>query len=57
MSNEQIVQFRETALPMIPLKRFASAEDVAKAALFLASDDSAFISGHELFIDGGTVSI
>jgi NAD(P)-dependent dehydrogenase (short-subunit alcohol dehydrogenase family) len=57
MSSEQIVQFRETALPMIPLRRFASAEDVAKAALFLASDDSAFISGHELFIDGGTVSI
>ncbi|MEY9524030.1 NAD(P)-dependent dehydrogenase (short-subunit alcohol dehydrogenase family) [Bradyrhizobium japonicum] len=57
MSNEQIVQFREMALPLIPLRRFAGAEDVANAVLFLASDDSAFISGHELFIDGGTVSI
>lgn len=57
MSDEQIAHFRDMALPMIPLRRFAGADEVAKAALFLASDDSAFISGHELFIDGGTVSV
>lgn len=57
MTSEQIAHFRDTAMPMIPLRRFANAEEVAKAVLFLASDDSAFISGHELFVDGGTVSV
>ncbi len=37
----------------IPLGRVGSAWDVAKAALFLASDDSAYITGTELIVDGG----
>ena len=36
-----------------PLRRFGGPEDVAKAALFFASDDSAFITGAELAVDGG----
>lgn len=36
-----------------PLRRFGSGEDVARAALFFASDDSAFVTGTELAIDGG----
>lgn len=38
----------------IPLGRLCSAEDVAKAAVFLASDDSSFISGDILFVDGAS---
>ncbi len=38
-----------------PLKRLASSEDVAKLALFLASDDSNFITGQVISVDGGLV--
>lgn len=37
----------------IPLGRLGSAEDLGKAALFLASDDSAYVNGIELDVDGG----
>lgn len=37
----------------VPLGRYASAEEVAKLALFLASDDSAYASGAEFILDGG----
>lgn len=42
----------ELLVPRIPLGRAASAEDVAKVVLFLASDDSAYCSGHEYLVDG-----
>jgi len=40
----------------LPLGRFGSPEEVARAALFLASDDSAFVTGHELSVDGGMLA-
>jgi NAD(P)-dependent dehydrogenase (short-subunit alcohol dehydrogenase family) len=36
-----------------PIKRFGTQEEVAKVALFLASDDSAYIVGEEIVVDGG----
>ncbi len=36
-----------------PIKRFGAPEEVAKVALFLASDDSSYIVGHEIVVDGG----
>lgn len=41
----------------IPLGRMGMPEEVAKAALFLASDDSSFVAGAELFVDGGLAQI
>ncbi len=40
----------------IPLKRLGTPEDVAKAALFLASDDAAWITGTSLTVDGGLMA-
>lgn len=44
---------KEMAVEMIPLKRMGQPEDVAKLAAFLASDDSAYITGEVIKIDGG----
>jgi len=41
----------------IPMGRLGESDEVAKATLFLASDDSSFITGIELFVDGGRAQI
>lgn len=43
--------------PAIPLGRIGEAHELAKAALFLASDDSSFVNGIELSVDGGMAQI
>lgn len=45
--------WREATTPRIPLGRPAGADDVASVVLFLASDDSAYCTGHEFVVDGG----
>ena len=44
---------KQRRLVHIPMGRFGEAEEIAKAALFLASEDSSFMTGAELLIDGG----
>jgi len=41
----------------VPAKRFAHADEIAKAVLFLASDDSSYMLGENLFVDGGLATI
>ena len=43
----------KTRAARIPMKRTGTAWDIAKAALFLASDDSDYITGSEIYVDGG----
>jgi NAD(P)-dependent dehydrogenase (short-subunit alcohol dehydrogenase family) len=54
---EQTQQFKDMLASIIPMGRLGQSEEVAKAAVFLASDDSSFITGIELFVDGGTAQI
>ena len=49
-------QMREERMRRIPLGRFGQAEDVAYGVLYLASDESSFVTGSELVIDGGTTA-
>ena len=53
MSAEQVVQFSQQMSAGIPLGRVGTPDEVAKAMVFLASDDSSYITGIELAVDGG----
>ena len=43
--------------PRVLLRRVRMPADIARGALFLASDDSSFVNGIELFVDGGMAQI
>ena len=48
-------EVKEQAMKQIPLGRFADPEDIANAAVFLASDSASYITGQVLLVDGGMV--
>ena len=52
LSKEQSEEFLGNALKSTPMGRMGTPDEVAKAVLFLASDDSSYITGIELFVDG-----
>jgi 3-oxoacyl-[acyl-carrier protein] reductase len=51
--KKNIEAIRKATVATIPIGRFAHPEDVAKAALYLASDDASMITGVDLYVDGG----
>ena len=46
----------EQSLAFNPMGRFGKVDDIAKACLFFASDDSAFVSGQTMMVDGGQIN-
>ncbi|MDB4918490.1 SDR family oxidoreductase [Mucilaginibacter sp.] len=50
-------EVKDSFATIIPMGRIGSSEEIAKVALFLASDDSSFVTGIELFVDGGAAQI
>jgi NAD(P)-dependent dehydrogenase (short-subunit alcohol dehydrogenase family) len=53
MPEAALTSFAESMAAKVPLKRFGGADEVAQAALFLASPASSFMTGAELAVDGG----
>ena len=57
LTDEQIEGFAAQAAAVTPLGRTGTPDEIAKAVVFLASDDSSFVNGIELFVDGGAAQI
>lgn len=56
-SPDEIQGMRDMLAGVVPMGRMGSSEEIARAALFLASDDASFINGVDLLVDGGCVEL
>ncbi len=56
-TDEQIQQYVDSVVGKIPLGRTGTLDEVAKAVTFLASDESSYVAGIELFVDGGMTQV
>lgn len=57
LTPEQIQDFVDVQVANIPLGRVGTPDEIGKAVVFLMSDDSSFVNGVELFVDGGMTQI
>ena len=56
-TEEEIEQIKTNLVASVPMGRMGSPDEIAKAVSFLASDDSSYVIGIELFVDGGMAQI
>jgi NAD(P)-dependent dehydrogenase (short-subunit alcohol dehydrogenase family) len=54
---EELAQFKAAMISAVPMGRMGTSDEIAKAVSFLASDDASFITGIELFVDGGMAQV
>lgn len=57
LTKEQAKSFVDLQVTTIPPGRVGTTDEIAKVVVFLASDDSSFVNGIELFADGGMAQI
>ena len=57
LTTEQLQNFIDTQAATIPLGRVGTTDEIAKAVMFLASEDSSFVNAVELFVDGGMAQV
>lgn len=57
MSDADVENLKDMMIANIPMHRMGEADEVARAVLFLASEDAAFITGANLFVDGGLIEL
>ncbi|HQV32408.1 MAG TPA: SDR family oxidoreductase, partial [Calditrichia bacterium] len=57
MSEAEVNAMASGVLESVPLKRFGKPEEIANAALFLASEEAAYLAGKELVVDGGMAQV
>jgi NAD(P)-dependent dehydrogenase (short-subunit alcohol dehydrogenase family) len=56
-TEAELEQLKANLASSVPMGRIGNSDEIAKVALFLASDDSSFVTGIELFVDGGMAQI
>jgi NAD(P)-dependent dehydrogenase (short-subunit alcohol dehydrogenase family) len=57
LTDEEVGAFKVGVVAGVPMGRMGDSDEIAKAAVFLASDDSSYVTGIELFVDGGMAQI
>ncbi len=57
VSAEQVQGMKDMMAGVVPMKRMGTPEEIARPVLFLASDEASFITGIDMYVDGGCVEL